>query len=257
MAFDLPFFFEIFTSTSILIFIFHFLFFIIYFLFYIFKLSYFYFVFNQVVFFAKTSELHVLNKAIIYARDNELCDRIIICHVHLPNTILPIGFCSNAPTSNIGNINDNKNENKTENSSEIKNENRNKNTIDFENKNKNKNKSTYNSKDENKNENESNDTNENTPLSSPDGVHVRFHKSLISDSSYDNNDDESLSVEEIQFPSNPQKSALKSSKIHGPGILGGILSSSSYLHSLSMSDINQSSHLMVSLQYIIILYSII
>ena len=28
------------------------------------------------------SELHVLNKAIIYARDNELCDRVIICHVH-------------------------------------------------------------------------------------------------------------------------------------------------------------------------------
>jgi hypothetical protein len=42
---------------------------------------------SQVVFFAKTSELHILNKAIIYARDNELCDRIIICHVHLPQKI--------------------------------------------------------------------------------------------------------------------------------------------------------------------------
>jgi hypothetical protein len=31
--------------------------------------------------------LHILNKAIIYARDNELCDRIIICHVHLPQKI--------------------------------------------------------------------------------------------------------------------------------------------------------------------------
>ena len=54
----------------------------------------------QVVFFAKTSELHVLNKAIIYARDNELCDRIIICHVHLPQIILPPEFCHGLPSIN-------------------------------------------------------------------------------------------------------------------------------------------------------------
>jgi hypothetical protein len=36
---------------------------------------------HTVVFFAKTSELHILNKAILYARDNELCDRLIIIHV--------------------------------------------------------------------------------------------------------------------------------------------------------------------------------
>ena len=40
-----------------------------------------------VVFFANTSELHVLNKAILYARDNELCDRIIIAHVYNPVSI--------------------------------------------------------------------------------------------------------------------------------------------------------------------------
>jgi hypothetical protein len=53
---------------------------------------------SQVVFFAKTSELHILNKAIIYARDNELCDRIIICHVHLPQIILPPTFCNSLPS---------------------------------------------------------------------------------------------------------------------------------------------------------------
>ena len=35
-----------------------------------------------VVFFANTSELHILNKAILYARDNELCDRVIVAHVY-------------------------------------------------------------------------------------------------------------------------------------------------------------------------------
>jgi len=39
---------------------------------------------HTVVFFAKNSELHILNKAIIYARENELCDRVIICHVSRP-----------------------------------------------------------------------------------------------------------------------------------------------------------------------------
>eukprot|EP01041_Mallomonas_annulata_P000905 gene905-1754_t len=37
-----------------------------------------------VVFFAKSSELHILNKAILYARDNELCDRLIIVHIYDP-----------------------------------------------------------------------------------------------------------------------------------------------------------------------------
>jgi len=37
-----------------------------------------------VVFFANTSELHILNKALLYARDNELCDRIIIAHIYNP-----------------------------------------------------------------------------------------------------------------------------------------------------------------------------
>jgi len=37
---------------------------------------------HTAMFFAKTSELHILNKAILYTRDNELIDRLIICHVH-------------------------------------------------------------------------------------------------------------------------------------------------------------------------------
>ena len=73
--------------------------------------NFFLFFFAKVVFFAKTSELHVLNKAIIYARENELCDRIIICHVHLPHTVLPPGFCTNLPLINIENINLNVNKN--------------------------------------------------------------------------------------------------------------------------------------------------
>jgi len=40
---------------------------------------------HTVVFFTKTSELHILNKAVLYARDNELCDRLIITHVYNPN----------------------------------------------------------------------------------------------------------------------------------------------------------------------------
>lgn len=36
---------------------------------------------HTVLFFTKTSELHVLNKAILYARDNESCDHLIISHV--------------------------------------------------------------------------------------------------------------------------------------------------------------------------------
>lgn len=35
-----------------------------------------------VLFFTKSSELHILNKAILYARDNECIDRLIIAHVH-------------------------------------------------------------------------------------------------------------------------------------------------------------------------------
>lgn len=42
---------------------------------------------HTVVFFTKTSELHILNKAVLYARDNELCDRLIITHVYNPNDI--------------------------------------------------------------------------------------------------------------------------------------------------------------------------
>ena len=34
-----------------------------------------------VLFFTNTSELHILNKAILYARDNECCDHLIIVHV--------------------------------------------------------------------------------------------------------------------------------------------------------------------------------
>lgn len=37
---------------------------------------------HTLVFFIKTSELHVLNKAILYCRNNELCDHLIIAHVH-------------------------------------------------------------------------------------------------------------------------------------------------------------------------------
>lgn len=36
---------------------------------------------HTVVFYTKTSELHVLNKALLYAHDNELCDTVIIAHV--------------------------------------------------------------------------------------------------------------------------------------------------------------------------------
>lgn len=43
---------------------------------------------HTVVFFAKTSDIHVLNKAILYTRDNELCDRVIIIHVVTPNSEL-------------------------------------------------------------------------------------------------------------------------------------------------------------------------
>jgi hypothetical protein len=37
---------------------------------------------HTVLFFTKTSELHCLNKAILYARDNEFCDRLLIAHVY-------------------------------------------------------------------------------------------------------------------------------------------------------------------------------
>jgi len=37
---------------------------------------------HTVVFFTKTSELHILNKAVLYARDNELCDHLILTHVY-------------------------------------------------------------------------------------------------------------------------------------------------------------------------------
>ena len=36
---------------------------------------------HTVIYFAKTSELSQLNKAILYARDNELCNRLVIIHV--------------------------------------------------------------------------------------------------------------------------------------------------------------------------------
>ena len=35
----------------------------------------------SVVFFSDTSEIHILNEAALYARDNENCDHMIICHV--------------------------------------------------------------------------------------------------------------------------------------------------------------------------------
>ena len=35
----------------------------------------------SVVFFSDTSEIHILNDAALYARDNENCDHMIICHV--------------------------------------------------------------------------------------------------------------------------------------------------------------------------------
>jgi hypothetical protein len=37
-----------------------------------------------VLFFTNTSELHILNKAILYARDNECCDRLIFAHIRTP-----------------------------------------------------------------------------------------------------------------------------------------------------------------------------
>ncbi len=39
---------------------------------------------HTVVFFAKTSEIGVLNKAVKYTHDNELCDHLIVCHVNNP-----------------------------------------------------------------------------------------------------------------------------------------------------------------------------
>jgi hypothetical protein len=42
----------------------------------------------SVVFFTSTDELHVLNKAILYARDNDNCDKIIIIHVYNKNDMI-------------------------------------------------------------------------------------------------------------------------------------------------------------------------
>ena len=36
---------------------------------------------HTVLFFCKTSGVHILNEALLYAKINELCDRIVICHV--------------------------------------------------------------------------------------------------------------------------------------------------------------------------------
>ena len=36
---------------------------------------------TYIVFFTSTSELHILNKAILYARDNENCASLIIAHI--------------------------------------------------------------------------------------------------------------------------------------------------------------------------------
>jgi len=41
-----------------------------------------------VVFFTSTDELHVLNKAILYARDNDNCDKIIITHIYNKNDMI-------------------------------------------------------------------------------------------------------------------------------------------------------------------------
>lgn len=35
-----------------------------------------------VLFYTNTSELHILNKAILYARENECCDRLIVTYIH-------------------------------------------------------------------------------------------------------------------------------------------------------------------------------
>ena len=40
---------------------------------------------HTVVFFTKTSELHILNKALLYSKYNELCDQIIICNIRKTN----------------------------------------------------------------------------------------------------------------------------------------------------------------------------
>jgi amino acid transporter len=45
---------------------------------------------HTALFFSKSSELHILNKAIIYVRDNELLDRFVICHVHRPARSKPL-----------------------------------------------------------------------------------------------------------------------------------------------------------------------
>ena len=41
---------------------------------------------HTVVFFTKTSELHILNKALLYSKYNELCDQIIICNMRESDT---------------------------------------------------------------------------------------------------------------------------------------------------------------------------
>jgi len=40
---------------------------------------------HTVVFFTTTSELHILNKALLYSKYNELCDQIIICNIRKSN----------------------------------------------------------------------------------------------------------------------------------------------------------------------------
>jgi len=42
-----------------------------------------------VLFFTKTDEIHILNKAVHYAHSNELCDRIKICHVYEKEEDIP------------------------------------------------------------------------------------------------------------------------------------------------------------------------
>jgi amino acid transporter len=42
-----------------------------------------------VVFFTKTAEIHILNKAVLYAHQNELCNSIVLVHVYESENFIP------------------------------------------------------------------------------------------------------------------------------------------------------------------------
>ena len=171
-----------------------------------------------------------MNKAIIYARENELCDRIIICHVHLPHTVLPPGFCTNLPLINIENINVNKNVNVRNNVDKTQNKNEHMKMIEIANANTNTN------------------TNANTPITSPDSAHVHFQKNNIALKLFDVEDNKCSEINENLNIPITSKSPLKLSRIHGSGVCSpsGMFGSGSYSNEIGFTDLKDASPLSVS-----------